>query len=200
MEVHMGAISPTPSRRALLGAFAATSAVIATTPTTAEILRQEFEAWNDKPISLRRTAEGRSNSEFRYHNAERFFAIVEEGVIHDRFDLLYQTGIAMQLGISAHLLDVGFTDEWCRRYIGLRIAKSLAYANSTGFDYRDPDTDLLAAILTPYGKWRHPAPWDHYDEGPFTAFELRRLTRALLDHVRRVTGHPRSPGRRRRLP
>ena len=195
----MGVISPTPSRRTLLGALAATSAVTATTATSAEALRREFEAWNDEPIVLRRAARGRSDSEFRYHNAERFFAVIEQGLIHDRSDLLYQTGIVFQLGTSVHLLDVGFTDDWCRRYIGLRIAKSLAYANATGFDYHDPDTDLLAAVLTPYGKWRHPAPLDHYDEGPFTEVEMRRLTRALLDHVRRVTGHSRPGGWRRRL-
>jgi hypothetical protein len=61
----------------------------------------------------------------------------------------------------------------------------------TGFDYQDPHTDLLAAILTPYDKWRHPTPSGNYDEVPFTGAEIRRLTRALLDHVHRVTGHPR---------
>lgn len=195
----MGAISPTPSRRALLGAFAVTSAAIATTPTTAEALRREFEAWNDEPITLRRTEEGRRESEFRYHNAERFFRSIEEGLIHDCFDLLYQTGIVLQLGISAHLLDIGFNDDWCRCHIGLRIAKSLAYANVTGFDYRDPHTDLLAAILTPYGRWRHPTLSDRYEEVPFTGADMRRLTRALLDHVHRVSGHPRPKWWRRQL-
>src|SRR3546814_7533638 len=64
----MGAISPTPSRRALLGAFAATSAAIVAAPATAETLRREFEAWDDEPIVLRRTKQGRSDSKFRYHN------------------------------------------------------------------------------------------------------------------------------------
>lgn len=190
----MGAISPTPSRRALLGAFAATSAVVVTTSATAETLRREFKAWDDEPIVLRRTREGRSSSEFRYHNAESFFRGIEEGHFNDRSDLLYQTGIVLQLGISAQLFDVGFTDDWCRRHIGLRIAKSLAYANATGFDYHNADTDLLAAILTPYGKWRHPVPWDHCDDGPFTTAQMRDLTRALLDHVYRITGHPRPNG------
>ena len=194
----MGAISPTPSRRALLGAFAAASAAIITAPATPATLRREFEAWDDKPIVLRRTKLGRRASRFRYHNAEHFFLSIEKGFTHGRSDLLYQTGIVLQLGISAHLFDVGFTDDWCRQYIGLRIAKSLGYANATGFDYHDPDTNLLAAILTPYGKWRNPAPWDDHYDGPFTAAEIAKLTRALLDHVHRVTGHPRPSGWRAR--
>src|SRR3546814_5854579 len=69
-EVRMGAISPTPSRRAFLGAFAATSAAVTAAPAT-EALQREFEAWDDEPIVLRRTEDGRGDSEFRYHNAER---------------------------------------------------------------------------------------------------------------------------------
>src|SRR3546814_18196179 len=84
-----------------------------------------------------------------------------------------------------------FSDDWCRRHIGLRIAKSLGYANATGFNYHDADTNLLAAILTPYGKWRNPAPWDDYYDGPFSTDEMRELTRALLDHVHNVTGQDR---------
>jgi hypothetical protein len=193
-EVHMGTISPTPSRRALLGAFAATSTTLVAAPATAETLRREFEAWDDTPIVLRRSQQGRSDSRYRYHNAEHFFIGIEQGAewfVGDRFDLLYRTGIVIQLGLSSHLFDVGFTDDWCRRHIGLRIAKSLGYANATGFAYHDLDTELLAAILTPYGKWRNAMPSDGYDEGPFTTEELRTLTRALLDHVRHVTGHPR---------
>src|SRR3546814_10495115 len=95
-------------------------------------------------IVLRRTEDGRGDSEFRYHNAESFFLSIERGIVHERFDLLCQTGIVIQLGLSAHLFDVGFTDDWCRRYIGLRITKSLAYANATGFDYDNPDINLLA--------------------------------------------------------
>src|SRR3546814_868839 len=68
-EVRMGAISPTPSRRAFLGAFAATSAAVTAAPAT-EALQREFEAWDDEPIVLRRTEDGRGDSEFRYHNAE----------------------------------------------------------------------------------------------------------------------------------
>jgi hypothetical protein len=190
----MGTI--TPSRRALLGALAVGSASVAAAPVSA--LRREFGTWGDEPIILKRTQEGRDNSAFRYHNAEAFFASIGNGLVGDRCNLLYRTGIVIQLGLSAHLLDVGFTDDWCRRHIGLRVAKSLAYANATGFDYGDADTNLLAAILTPYGKWRDAMRADRYEGGPFTANEMRTLTRALLDHVHRLTGHPRPAGWERR--
>ncbi len=187
----MGETSPTPTRRTLMGAFVATSAALVPASPTRETLQREFDAWDDRPIILKRTRQGQRDSRFRYEHSEHFFLSIENGFIVDRFDFLYQTGIVMQLGLSAHLFDVGFTDDWCRDYIGLRIAKSLGYANATGFDYRDPDTNLLAAVLTPYGKWRAPAPWDDHDDGPFTTDEMRKITRALLDHVQRVTGHPR---------
>src|SRR3546814_10405578 len=102
-----------------------------------------------------------------------------------------QTVIVFQWGLRPHLFVGGFTDDWCRRYIGLRITKSLAYANATGFDYDNPDINLLAAILTPYGKWRNATRRDLFDDGPFTASQMQGITRALLDQVHRVTGHPR---------
>src|SRR3546814_11616582 len=91
----MGAISPTPSRRALLGAFAATSAAIVAAPATAETLRREFEAWDDEPIVLRRTKQGRSDSKFSYHKAEHFLLSIERGCAHGRSNLLHQTGIGL---------------------------------------------------------------------------------------------------------
>lgn len=116
-------------------------------------------------------------------------------MVADRFDLLYQAGIVIQLGISSHLLDVGFDDHWCARHIGLRVAKSLAYANATGFNYDHPDTNLLAAVLTPYCKWRNAIMREQgHDDGPFSAAESRHLTRAMLERVRQVTGHPRPRG------
>ena len=188
----MGTINPTPSRRTFLGAFVAASATVAAVPAI-ETLDREFAAWGDEPISLTRTQEGRSGSEFRYHNAEEFFASAETGFRRDRDALLYHTGIVMQLALSSHLLDVGFDDQWCARHIGHRVAKSLAYANATGLGYRGAEIELLATILTPYWKWNG---WSQRDgskpeDGPFSHDDICRLTRNLLDHVRRVTGHPR---------
>lgn len=185
-----------PSRRALLSAFIAKRPV-ASGPPSMEALDQQFAVWGDEPAVLRRTSEGRSDSASRYHNAEEFFASVEEGFHRDRSNLLYQTGIVMQLGLSSHLLDVGFDDRWCAHNLGHRVAKSLAYANATGLEYDGPEIGLLAAILTPYWKWNSLSQFQakesgsKLDDGPFSHDEIRRLTRALLDHVRLVTGHPR---------
>lgn len=188
----MGAISPTHSRRAFLGAFAATSATVVAAPSL-EALDSEFAAWGDKPVTLTRTEEGRRSSEFRYHNAEEFFAGTEAGFRRGRDDLLYQTGIVLQLGLSSHLLDVGFDDQWCARHIGHRVAKSLAYANATGLGHQGAEIELLAAILTPYWKWNGQSRLrgSKPEDGPFSHEDVCRLTRNLLDHVRRVTGHPR---------
>src|SRR3546814_2621247 len=109
----------------------------------------------------------------------------------DLSNLFYHVGIVMQLGLSSHLLDVGFDDQWCARHLAYRVAKSLAYANATGLGFEGPEVELLAAIPTPYWRWNG---WRLGDESkpvdsPFTAPEVIQLARALLDHVRRVTGH-----------
>ncbi len=190
----MAEIGSVTSRRALLGFLGSAPAFAVATSASpwAAALSAARDEWNDEPPVLRRTKQGRSLNEFRYHNAENFFASIEKGIGRDCGDLLYRTGIVMQLGISAHLLDVGFDDRWCARHIALKVAKALAYANATGFGYEDPDTNLLAAILTPYGKWRNPLMREREEDvGPFTAGQIRRLTRALLDRVRDVTGHSR---------
>jgi hypothetical protein len=191
MEVHMGDIIPTPSRRAFLGGFATTSAVVVVAAPAIEALDREFVTWGDEPIVLARTKQGRSDSEFRYHNAEGFFACLEAGLGHDRHRLLYQTGIVMQLALSAHLLDIGFSDRWCARHIGLRIAKSLGYANATGLGHSNAEIEQLAELLTPYCKWNG---WPSRNGSEpkaeqFTHGDICRLTRGLLDHVRNVTGH-----------
>jgi len=149
---------------------------------------------HDEPVVLRRTRAGRSDSRFRYHNAESFFLGIEKGIVRDPHDQLYRTGIVLQLGLSSHLLDVGFTDRWCARHVGLHITRSLAYANATGFGFELAEFDLLAAILSPYGKWRFPQPHERVEDLPFTPEQIRMLTRVLLDHVHYVTGHPRPHG------
>jgi hypothetical protein len=178
------------SRRSLLTAIAIAPAIV-TSPWDAAIAALPY---HDEPVVLRRTRAGRGDSRFRYHNAESFFLGIEKGVIRDQHDRLYQTGIAIQLGLSSHLFDVGFTDQWCARHVGLNVARSLAYANATGFGFELAEFDLLAAILSPYGKWRFPQPHEHAEDTPFTPEQIRMLTRVLLDHVHYVTGHPRPRG------
>lgn len=194
-------VGPT-SRRALLGALTgvpvAALAVPATSPW-AEALAKLHDQYADRPPALARTKAGRNLSRFRYHNAEGFFLGIEKGIVRHPTDRLYQIGIVLQLGLSSHLLDVGFADAWCARHIGLNVARSLAYANATGLGFETTDMELLAAILSPYGKWRNASPRDVAPDFPFSTEELRMLTRALLDRVHQVTGHPRPRGWQHRL-
>jgi hypothetical protein len=159
-----------------------------------------FEAYGDEPVALRRSRAGRNLSRFRYHNAEGFFLGIEKGIVRHPTDRLYQIGIVLQLGLSSHLLDVGFADAWCARHIGLNIARSLAHANATGLGFETADMELLAAIFSPYSKWRNASLRDVAPDFPFSTEDLRMLTRALLDRVHQVTGHPRPRGWQRRLP
>ncbi len=107
--------------------------------------------------------------------------------------------IVLQLGLSSHLLDVGFADAWCASHVGLHIGRSLAYANATGFGFAVAEFDLLAAILSPYNKWYHPTQRGRAVVLPFTQSEIRTLARTLLDHVHEVTGHSRPRGWSARL-
>lgn len=186
------------SRRAILKAIAAAPVVrwsaVPTAPSQLASTDVSPLPKIEPPANLRRSREGRSASRFRYHNAESFFLSVERGIVQDGHDRLYQIGIVLQLGLSSHLFDVGFTDRWCAQNIGLYISRSLSFANATGFGFERPEFDLLAAILSPYSRWRYPAQGERTDDVPFTPAQLQALTRALLDHVHRVTGHPRPRG------
>ncbi|MGR4893213.1 hypothetical protein ACIPPQ_19450 [Sphingopyxis sp. LARHCG72] len=138
-----------------------------------------------------RTREGRLLSRCRYRNAESFFLTIEERLFPDTSDLLYQTGIVAQLALTSHLLDVGFDDKWCARHIGLHIDKALAYANATGLNYRSPELERLAAVMSPYSVWRNPDLDGSRPPVPASLPDIARLLRDLLDHVRGVTGHAR---------
>lgn len=197
-------LAPTTSRRALLGALAKAPAAVVMVPhivsPSEALLSALSDGYGDDPAKLVRSKAGRSLSRERYRRAEEFFP--REGPIAPAGwpDFLYAVGISVQLGVSAHLLDVGFHDAWCARYIGLRIAKSLAYANATGFNHECPHMARLALVLTPYWKWNRPRVFGETqpDAGGFAPDEVRMLLRALLDHVQRVTGHKssRPPNRR----
>ena len=185
-------------RRGFLVALAAAPFTIPTAATSASKLSPLLDAAKELPLVLRRTREGRQLSRFRYHNAEGFFRSSRIDGGNLRGDTLYSFGIATQLGLSAHLLDVGFDDRWCARNIGLHVARSLAYANATGFAFDSADFALLAAMLSPYSKWRDQSFRNAQPDFPFTHQEVRDLVRALLDHVREVTGHPFPRGWRNR--
>ncbi|UXC91412.1 hypothetical protein EGM87_02710 [Sphingobium sp. RSMS] len=197
----MGKTAPVTSRRALLRALTATPIAVSTAVVSpwGEALADLHKRYGDSPATLVRTKEGRSLSRFRYHNAESFLPDREPGLNRDWHQFLYRAGIAAQLGLSSHLLDVGFPDGWCARHIGLRVAKSLAYANVTGLGHDCPDMTRLAMVLTPYWKWNQPRLFGEPepDDGGFTVDEVRPLLRALLDRVHDVTGHRRPNGWRR---
>ncbi len=194
----MGRVVPTTSRRALLGAVTGgpIAALAAPSPWGAALASLHAEH-DDEPVMLVRSKAGRSLSRWRYHRAEGFFPDNEPRSIGGWHSFLYFSGITAQLGLSAHLLDVGFPDEWNARRIGLHVTKSLAYANATGLGHDCPDMARLAAVLTPYCQWNRvrlfgePEP----DDDGLTAPQVRKLLRALLDRVRDVTGHPRPRGR-----
>ncbi|MGY4396452.1 hypothetical protein ACVWZA_001632 [Sphingomonas sp. UYAg733] len=193
-------IASRTSRRALLRALTATPvAVSVVTSPWGEALATLHREHDDEPAAPCRSRAGRRLSRVRYHRAESFFETLEAGILTRKREVLYHSGIVAQLALSAHLLDIGFEDRWCARHIGLRVAKSLAYANATGLGHDCPDMARLAGALTPYWKWNQPRfPEEpEQDDGGFTANQIRPLLRALLDHVHRVTGHPRPRGWRR---
>lgn len=185
------------SRRALLRGLAAAPVMVpAIVSPWGEGLASLHADYGDDPAAIVRTKERRALSRRRYHVAEGFFPAE-----HERADwrgYLYRAGITAQLALSSHLLDMGFADDWCARHIGLRVAKSLAYANATGLGHDCPDMARLAVVLTPYWRWNQvrlfgePEP----DDDGLTAPQVHALLRALLDGVRDVTGHPRPRGRR----
>ncbi len=188
----------TTSRRALLRILTATPgaalAMSATSPWS-DALASLHEDYGDEPVIMTRTKDGRALSRRRYYVAEGFFPDRRQAN-SGWHDYLYKAGITAQLALSSHLLDVGFPDAWNAGHIGLRVAKSLAYANATGFGHHCPDMARLAAVLSPYWQWNRvrlfgePEP----DDGGFTVAQIEPLLRALLDRVHCVTGHPRPKG------
>jgi hypothetical protein len=184
-----------PSRRALLGALTAApiAASLSVPSPWSEALASLHHDYGDDPATLTRTRDGRGLSLHRYHIAEEFLPDAARLSILDWRDYLYSAGVVAQLGLSSHLLDVGFDDQWCARHIGYKVAKSLAYANATGLGHDDPEMARLALVLTPYWQWnalsRHQGLTP--DDGGFAAAQVGSLLRTLLDHVHEVTGHPR---------
>lgn len=186
--------SPT-SRRALLGAIVVAPAALPVLAGTGGADTHLAAGIYETPVVLRRTRAGRDLSRARYRNAEAFFAGIGQGIGGEGADLLYRTGIVMQLGLCAHLIDVGIDDAWCARHLGLHLDRSLALANMTGLGLDAPEIEQLARFLSPYGQWRH-ADIGRRPVHPYAADDLRRLARALLDHVRMVTRHA-LPARKR---
>ena len=190
------------SRRALLhGLTIAPIAAAAIASSWTKALASLHQRYEDEPAMLVRTKSGRGLSADRYGSAEIAFAPIEAGFFaRDIRVTLHQAGAVAKLALCAHLLDIGFPDDWNAKHIRQDIAKALAYANATGLGHDCPDMARLAIILSPYWKWGYP----HLigdppmDDGDFTPDRVRPLVRALLDRVADGTGHPRPQGFERR--
>lgn len=146
------------------------------------------------PIRLARSKQARQLSGSRYRNAEAFYAAIGQPDGLGGHDLLYQSGIVAQLALNSHLLDVGFDEQWCARKVGLDVQLALSLANSTGFDHQCQRFGELAAILSPYRKWRNPNYWGERTRLPDVMPDVASLLRSLLNRTREITGHslPRS--------
>lgn len=165
------------------------------TPLATPVARSFGEQRTAFPELVRSRA-GRALSEARYRNGESFYVAIAELRFGNTSDLLYHTGIVVQMALSSHLMDVGFDDRWCARNIGLHIGKALAYANATGLSYHSPELERLATVLSPYNVWRNPNFDGSRPPVPASLPNIPPPLRDLLDHVRGVTGHPR-PRRRK---
>lgn len=141
------------------------------------------------PIRLARSKQARRLSGSRYRNAEAFYSAIDRPGKIGGHDLLYQAGIVAQLALNSHLLDVGFDERWCARQVGFDVHLALSLANSTGFDHQCQSFGELAAILSPYSKWRNPNYWGERTRLPDVMPDVASLLRSLLNHTREVTGH-----------
>lgn len=180
------------SRRGLLRSLAAVPIAFSSSSTSQFAHPSDAD---ERPAKLERSLKNRQLSRVRYHNAEGFFHSPSPFDKELDGDRLYSIGIVIQLGLSAHLLDVGFDDRWCARHIGLHVSRSLSLANQTGLGFNPAGFELLTALLSPYRKWRD-APRTATRDFPLTDREVGSLVRLMLDRVRDVTGHPRPRGRR----
>lgn len=181
-----------PATSAGLGA-ASPSAAIITLPGENSELGALWRRYDARPIRLLRTREGRELSLERYLRAGEFMGSLTSGADDDTSYFFYSAGIVAQLAMSSHLLDVGFPDMWCAKYVGLHLDRSLAYANATAFGYEDAATERLMDVLSPYWKWNSlsRAQGIDPDDGGFASDEVREIIVRIVDHVAEVTGHTR---------
>ncbi len=186
-----------PATSSCLGA-AAPSAAIITLPGESSELGALWRRYDARPVRLVRTREGRNFSLVRFERAHEFMAGMTRPADEDMADYFYAAGIVAQLAMSSHLLDVGFPDMWCAKYIGLHVDRALAYANATGFGYEDTETERLMRVLSPYWKWNNLSQLQGIepDDGGFTREGVGGIIAALVNHVGHVTGHSLKPGRR----
>ncbi|EIZ77113.1 hypothetical protein WSK_4319 [Novosphingobium sp. Rr 2-17] len=190
----MDNIVPAPS--AGLGTAPSSAAIITLLAENSD-LGALWRRYDAQAVRLVRTREGRELSLARYLRAGEFMGSLMSGATDGTAYFFYSAGIVAQLAMSSHLLDVGFPDMWCAKYIGLHVDRSLAYANATAFGYEDTATERLMGVLSPYWKWNSlsRAQGIQPDDGGFAADQVREIIVALVGHVAQVTGHSRSARR-----
>lgn len=118
---------------------------------------------------------------WRLQNARAFFP---KGEFVRAGDLLYQLGIVSQLALTACVVADGWTDEDCRRRIGMDVGKAHFFAKAGGLQFESDRFARLMPLLSPYGLWRFPAIGDHIDVGTIDAGTAKAAVSLLLIAVR----------------
>ncbi len=118
---------------------------------------------------------------WRLQNARAFFP---KGEFLRPGDLLYQLGIVSQLALTACVVADGWTDEDCRRRIGLDVGKAHFFAKAGGLQSDSDRFARLVPLLSPYGQWRSPATGAHIDIGTIDADAAKSAVSQLLMAVR----------------
>ena len=118
---------------------------------------------------------------WRLQNARAFFP---KGEFVRAGDLLYQLGIASQLALTACVVADGWTDEDCRRRIGLDVGKAHFFAKAGGLQSDSDRFARLVPLLSPYGRWRSPATEALVEVEKFDAGGAKSAVSQLLTAVR----------------
>ena len=138
--------------------------------------------------------ERHKDARWRLQNARAFFP---KGEFVRAGDLLYQLGIASQLALTACVVADGWTDEDCRRRIGLDVGKAHFFAKAGGLQFDSDSFARIVPLLSPYGRWRSPAMGGHIDAGTIDAGAAKTAVSQLLIAVRShlVGGEGKAAGR-----
>lgn len=118
---------------------------------------------------------------WRLQNARAFFP---KGEFLRAGDLLYQLGIVSQLALTACVVADGWTDEDCRRMIGLDVGKAHFFAKAGGLQSDSDRFARLVPLLSPYGRWRSPATEALVEVEKFDAGGAKSAVSQLLTAVR----------------
>lgn len=131
-------------RRIFLGSFAVISG-----------FGQDVFDLGTSPPNWQFSSQDRELALDRYARAQEFMDGLDYGAF-DYVDFLYRAGIVAQLGLTAFLFSKGLDDDWCRRQMGMDVAKGLRFANHLGLNCDCPRIAALTQTLGNYGRWRRP--------------------------------------------